>query len=363
MLLTSLTFIAILAILILVHEFGHFFVAKRSGAKVEEFGIGFPPRVFGLKRNETTYSINLLPIGGFVKIYGEDGQGRKDPRSFAAKSIRTRTSIIAAGVTMNMLLAVLLLSVGHFIGLPHVFDEKAVIDVNVKNINVRVAAVAENSPAEKAGIKTGDIITALQSAEERLVNIQAITAVQDFIDKHRGETVKISLKRGGEVTESEIIPRKNPPEGEGATGIAMLKTGEIAYPFYIAPIKGVESTFLIAGRTFQEFGNILVDLVKTGALHGELSGPVGIAILTGQVQKMGFIFLLQFVALISINLAIINALPLPALDGGRLLFLGVEKIMGRPVNQKYEKISHAIGLAMLIFLMLLVTFRDIGKLL
>jgi len=359
---TILLFIAILAVLILVHEFGHFFVAKKSGAKVEEFGFGFPPRIWGIKRGDTLYSINLLPIGGFVKIYGEDGEARKDPRSFAARSIFARSLIIVAGVVMNMLLAIVLFSAGHFVGLPQVLNGETPL-AGVKNILVRVAEVAKDSPAALAEVQIGDTIAELHFNGEKVVGVRTIVVVQNFIAQHHGEAITLVVERGGESISKELIPRENPPEGEGAIGIAMVRTGEISYPLYLAPLKGIESTFFVTVGTLRAFGGIVKGLVTTGSLPGELSGPVGIAVLTGQVQKMGFIFLLQFMALISVNLAIINALPFPALDGGRLLFLGIEKIRGKPVNQKYERLAHTIGFALLIFLMILITFRDVGRLL
>ncbi|MFY9457527.1 MAG: RIP metalloprotease RseP [Candidatus Spechtbacterales bacterium] len=368
MLVTISIFVIILAILILVHELGHFIVAKRSGAKVEEFGIGFPPRIFSLKRGETMYSINLFPIGGFVKIYGEDGSPRlgeaggikHDPRSFASKSIKTRAIIVAAGVLMNIFFAVIILSVGHFIGLPQVLDGESKIS-NVKNINIRIVDIAEGSPAKEAGIQIGDIIYGMSAALDKITDVKNIEDIQNFTDTHPGEKVAVSVKRGNVVTEKQVIPRSDPPEGEGPIGFAMVRTGQVSYPFYIAPLKGMESTFRFAAATVRAFGSAASELLATGSFGGELAGPVGIAVMTGEAQKLGFAFLLQFIALISINLAIINILPFPALDGGRLLFLGIEKIKGSPVNPKYEKMAHTAGFALLILLMIAITFRDIGK--
>jgi regulator of sigma E protease len=360
MLVTVFIFIVILAVLILVHELGHFIMAKRSGATVEEFGFGFPPRIFGLKRGETTYSINLFPIGGFVKIYGEDGGMKQDPRSFASHSIKTRSIIVAAGVLMNMLLAVVILSVGHFIGLPQILDGESKVS-NVKNITVRIVDVAEGSPASDAGIEIGDIVFGMSAVLDKISDIENIKDIQNFTDAHLGEKIVVSLKRGNAVTEKQVIPRSDPPEGEGPIGFAMARIGQVSYPFYIAPFKGLESTFLFAVRTLQSFWSVFYEVFTTGNFAGELAGPVGIAVMTGEAQKLGFAFLLQFIALISINLAIINILPFPALDGGRLLFFGIEKIKGSPVNQKYEKMAHAAGFALLILLMIVITFRDIGK--
>ena len=357
---TVLLFIAILAILILVHEFGHFFAAKKSGVKVEEFGLGFPPRVFGVKRGETIYSINLLPIGGFVKIYGEDGEKKDDPRSFASKSIRLRSLIVGAGVLMNILLAIVIFSIGHGVGLPQVINGQENI-ANIKNVQVRITDVSANSPAESAGFQLGDSIMGMELGADTLTDVKNIEDVQGFTSRHLGEEITISIARGNEILKRNLVPRSDPPQGEGAIGIAMLKTGEVSYPFYIAPLKGVESTFFVTVATLKAFGGIISDFATSGTLRGDLSGPVGIAVMTGQVQKMGFIFLLQFMALISINLAIINTLPFPALDGGRLLFFAIEKVKGSPVNQKYEKIAHTVGFALLILLMIAITFRDVGK--
>ena len=364
MFVTALIFIGILLVLILVHELGHFIMAKKSGARVEEFGFGFPPRVFGIKKGETLYSLNLLPVGGFVKIYGEDGPppgGEKgDPKSFSSKSIWTRSIIVAAGVLMNVLLAVVLFSVGHAIGLPQALDGLPPL-ADVKNISIRVSDVAEGSPAQEADIHIGDIVFRVSIASEDIADVADIKDIQGFIDHHLGDEILVTVRRGDEIIEKKLVPRSNPPENEGPIGIAMLKTGEVSYPFYLAPIKGVQSTFLVASATVREFFNIISDFLSTGSFRGELSGPVGIAVMTGQVTQLGFIFLLQFVALISINLAIINILPFPALDGGRLLFFAIERIKGSPVNQKYEKLAHTVGFVVLILLMIVITFRDVGR--
>lgn len=360
MIITISIFVLILTVLILVHEFGHFITAKRSGAKVEEFGIGFPPRLFGVRKGETIYTINLLPIGGFVKIHGEDGADQKDPRSFASKSLATRSFIIVAGVAMNILFAAVLLSVGHFIGLPKLIDETS-LDPNMTDISVRIAAIAEQSPASEADLRAGDVMYMMEAEGSVLSQIDTITSVQDFTDQHLGSVVTLSVMRGNTALTMRVVPRENPPEGEGAIGIAMMRTGTISYPAYLAPLKGIESTIALTIGTLRAFGGIIVDLVRSGAVQEELAGPIGIAVITGQVQQLGFIFLLQFMALISVNLAIINVLPFPALDGGRLLFLAIEKLKGSPVNQKYEKFAHTVGFALLIVVMILVTFRDISR--
>src|SRR3989344_6132106 len=190
MIVTVLIFIAVLSILVLVHEFGHFITAKKAGAKVEEFGLGFPPRAFGIKRGETIYSINFLPFGGFVRIQGEDGSDRSDPKSFASKGILTRAFIVAAGVLMNLLLAVVLFSFAHAMGIVREVDEDN-IPANAKNVGVLINFVDKDSPAHGGEIRPGDVILSMESEGERIDDIRSIQTVQDFTSMHLGKEVAI----------------------------------------------------------------------------------------------------------------------------------------------------------------------------
>lgn len=356
MLLTIVVFILILGLLIFVHEFGHFIMAKRFGLQVKEFGFGFPPRIFGIKRGETIYSLNLIPLGGFVRILGEGGEEDKNPRSFASQKVGTRAKIIAAGVIMNFLLACLLLAIGFKIGLPTVLDEKGSTG-RVRDVKIQIIEVAKDSPAEKAGLKTGDQINGI----EGLV-IDEIGIFQEKVKERAGKEIILNISRGTEEQEIKIVPRKNPPEGEGSLGIGVVKTGIISYPWYEAIYRGVISTFSMVAAIFIAIGQIIKNLLISGkAVGAEFAGPVGIAVLTGQVVKMGFVYILQFTAILSINLAIINFLPLPALDGGRLLFLGIEKIRGQKVSPKVENAVHTLGFVLLILLMIFVTFKDVSR--
>ncbi|OGZ35402.1 MAG: RIP metalloprotease RseP [Candidatus Portnoybacteria bacterium RIFCSPLOWO2_01_FULL_43_11] len=361
MFLTIIIFILILGILIFAHELGHFITAKRAGIKVDEFGFGFPPRIFGVKKGETTYSLNLFPIGGFVKIYGEEGEGRDDIRSFSSKSLSRRAIIIAAGVTMNLVLAALLLSLGHWVGLPSMIDDEA--NGNLNNPQVQIIETAKDSPVEKAGIKIGDTIASLKlKVENEKLEISRVAEVREFTEAHRGEEVVVIIQRGDEILEKTLVLRENPPEGEGPLGAALVRTAIVSYPWYKAIILGITSTVNLIWVIIAAFLSIIWNLITTGRLITEIAGPVGIFTLTSQAAKLGFIYVLQFTALLSINLAIINILPFPALDGGRLLFLFIEKIKGSPVSQKIEKIIHTAGFIILILLMLAVTWRDVVKL-
>jgi len=249
MILTIIVFILILGLLIFVHEFGHFIMAKRAGIRVEELGFGFPPKIFGIKKGETLYSLNLFPIGGFVRIYGEMGpaseqarrrasrptKGKKQTRSedkkraFYNKPIKTRTKIIVAGVTMNLFLAAFLLGLGHWLGLPTIVEDDE-ID-NLGKTKVQVTQVAFNSPATQADIKIGDTIKQLTINNKQLT-INRVKEVQDFVEAHKGEEIVLIIQRGDEVLEKALVPRVSPPEEEGPLGIGLARTAIVSYPWY-----------------------------------------------------------------------------------------------------------------------------------
>lgn len=351
-----LIFIVIIALLVLVHELGHFIMARRAGVKIEEFGIGFPPRLFSFKKGETVYSLNLLPIGGFVKIYGEDGEGETSADNFMAKSVWQRSKIIVAGVLMNLVLAVVLLTIGYKIGLPTAVDD------NTAGSKIQITQVAPKSPAEKSGIKIGDVIQELRIKNKEL-RIKNVDEFQKIISQNKGQEVILTFKRGSESLSFPLVPRENPPAGEGAIGIGLANIALVSYPWYEAIIKGITTSFNLFVNIFAAFGNLIWQLFTGyGATEAKVAGPIGIFMLTDQFAKIGFVYLLQFVVILSVNLAVINILPLPALDGGRLLFLIIEKIQGKPVNRETERKIHSAGFIILIGLMALITLRDVIKL-
>jgi regulator of sigma E protease len=374
---TVLVFIIILGLLVFVHELGHFLVARRNGVMAEEFGFGFPPRIFGLYKNkngkrklvwgskkvestDTIYSINWIPLGGFVKIMGEDGEEKKDPKSFASKSPFTRTRILAAGVAMNFLLAAVLLSVGYFVGIPQAVDDA--VAGNLKNEKIQIIETIPGSPAEQMGIQVGDQIVGAIENNNQVIKFSTIEEVQNYINAKKGQEIKLDVRRGNETLDLIGSPRTNFPASEGALGISLVKTAIVSYPWYESIWRGVQTVIDLAGMIIVAFGNLLWKLITGHSVGMDVSGPVGIAVLTGQVAKLGFIYILQFTALLSVNLAIINILPIPALDGGRILFILIEKIKGKAVSQKFEARAHNIGFALLITLMVVVTFRDVARL-
>jgi len=356
--LTTIVFIIILAVLIFVHELGHFLVAKKFGIKVEEFGFGFPPRLWGIKKGGTIYSINWIPFGGFVKIFGEDGGDRNDKHSFVSKKIWQRASVLLAGAAMNIALAVLLLSLGFMIGLPWAVEDSE----KIVGTKVQITQVSLGSPAELAGLKTGDIVLGANSQTGKLNNLEKVTDLQNFIERNKGQEILIDLKRGQDILTFKLVPRVNPPTNEGSMGVGLARVSQVVFPWYRAIWEGLATTFSLIWLTISSLGMLIWQLFSHGQVVGEVTGPVGIYSITGQAAQMGFVYILQLAALLSINLAVINAFPFPALDGGRVLFLLIEKIKRSPVSERVERTVHSAGFIFLILLMVVIAFKDIVRL-
>ncbi len=354
---TIILFLLILGLIVFFHELGHFFMAKLYGVKVDEFGIGFPPKIFGFKKGETEYTLNWIPLGGFVKIVGEDGGDKDDPRSFASKSIGKRFQIISAGVLMNFFIAFMIFSFIFAIGAQmNIAGENLSKAKTVKNSEVVISEVLEGTPAKDAGLQIGD---AVLKADEK--EIKSIEDLQNYTKENLDKTILLTVSRNKEVSIKEIVPRRKYPENEGAMGVSLVNTAEVSFPLLEAVKRGFEWTVFLTMFIISAFAGIIWNLFATGKMAAEVSGPVGIAAMTGQAASLGFIAVLNFIALISVNLAIINALPFPALDGGRLLFLTVEKIKGSPLNQAWEAKANNFGFMLLMALMIIVTFKDILK--
>jgi len=347
-------FLIVLAILVLAHELGHFLLAKREGVRVEEFGFGFPPRLFSKKKGETVYSFNAIPFGGFVKMKGEDGdkESIKDSRSFSEKSFRARAYILVAGVAFNLILAWVIISINLFIGMPTHASLISGEDLARADKKILVVDVSLESPAKRMGLEIGDEIIGFGNIEE----------FQKFVRLHQGEDIKIIYKRGGEKLSTLVYVRENPPEGEGSLGIAMNEAVSLKYSWYKAPIKALEVTTSFTYLTLKGLFSFLWNIVKGTGQFNEVIGPVGIVGATSSAAQLGFSYLLAFTALLSINLAVINILPFPALDGGRLLFMAIEKVRGKNFNEKTIGMVHTAGFGLLVFLMLLVTYKDIARL-
>jgi len=352
-----ITFISLIGLIIL-HEFGHFIMAKRFGVKVEEFGVGLPPRIFGKKFGETIFSLNLFPFGAFVKLYGEE-EAKEDPRSFSAKPIWQRALIVVAGVVSFWIVSVILLSFVFWLGTPQAISDEE--NQKILNPKVQIVAIAPNSPAESVGLRPGDAILAFE-IENKNFPVDKIKGVQEFTEKYKGDEVVLIIERGKETFEVKLIPRVSPPQGEGAMGVALARTSFTRYPWYQAPFQGIVGTFNFTLLVVQGWVQVLLSTVRGVSTGVQLVGPVGIFGLVSQQIQLGINYFLQFIALISIYLALFNILPIPALDGGKLFFLAAEKIRGKAIPQKIEQRITAFFFALLLALIVFITFKDIQKL-
>lgn len=355
---TIILFVVILGLLVLVHELGHFLIARKSGVAVEEFGFGFPPRLFGIKKGETLYSLNLIPLGGFVRLKGVPGDTKnpKDVKAkdgYATKPYWKKSLILSGGVLMNLALAWVLLSIGFTIGLPTSVDESNI--ERATDVHIQIGQILPDSPAEQAGLRIGDMIVEIDGN-----TVTETDDVRDYNLEQASESVELTLLRGDEEFTSQIN-LTTIEEEEKILGVVLVKSGIVSYPWYQSIWLGFKQTFTLLAVIIVAFAGLLRDLFFNGTVSGEIAGPVGIAVLTGHVAELGFIYLLQFTAILSINLAILNFFPFPALDGGRFLFATIEKIRGKAVSPKVEAIIHNLGFTLLILLILLITLRDISK--
>ena len=341
MLITIVAFIVIIIVLILAHEVGHFVTAKASGVRVDEFGLGFPPRLLSIKRGETRYSLNAILLGGFVKMAGEEDPSI--PRSLASKGVGTRLLVLSAGSLMNAILPVLLFSIAFMV--PH----------NQLVGQVIVQEIAPNSPAAMVGIEPGDIFLRVNDKP-----VRNIGDLHRYLQLNLGKEINLLVQHGDSTTEElQVIPRWEPPEGQGAIGVAVSLANPTIirqyYPFWKAIPIGAGACI----EAYVIFKNGILSTI-IGTAPATVTGPVGIAQITGEVAKAGISPLLEFAAFLSINLALLNIFPLPALDGGRIAFVLLEWVRrGKRISAKVEGMVHFVGFAMIMAFILLVTYQDI----
>ncbi len=343
MILTIVVGIIVLSVLIIIHELGHFIAAKATGVPVEEFGIGFPPRLYGRKWGKTIYSINWIPFGGFNKIAGEVDP--KVPRGLASRGYGVRLLVLSGGIIMNLLLPFVLLSVAYMV--PH----------DIVSGQVLVEEVAPNSPAEMAGIEAGDTIISVNDK-----------AVKNFGDLQRniylnlGKEIAISVEHTDATTETvKLTPRWRPPEGEGSIGVLSRTVDPViiseSYPPWEAIPLGTRSCI----EALVLYKNGIVGMIL-GTIPFTPAGPVGIVQVTGEVAQSGISPVLELTAFISIAIAITQLIPFPALDGGRIIFVLLEWVRrGKRVSPRTESIVHSIGFMILLGLLVLITYQDIAR--
>lgn len=343
--LSWLWIVPVLGLLVFVHELGHFVTARLNGIRVDEFGFGFPPRLFGIERGGVIYSLNAIPIGGFVRIYGENGENADEPYAFGAKKPWQRAMVLAAGSAMNVLLAILIFAgLAMTIGLPN-------------PQGAAVAAVAPDSPARAAGLRPGDELVSLAGAP-----IRSMDDVSAVVARSLGREVPVVVERGGERRTVRLTPRANPPAGEGAIGIGLGPARVIQETY--GPIEAIPAGVRYTGTTLVRFVTGIGDLIA-GRIPGGggLAGPVGIAQLTGEIAQQGNVAvnLLTWTALLSLNLFLVNMLPLPALDGGRLVFVLLEAVRRKKVAPQREAFVHAVGMMLLLTFLVVISVFDVRR--
>ncbi len=355
--LAAITFLIILIILVVIHELGHFFAAKKNDVYVEEFGVGFPPRAIGKKFGETLYSLNWLPLGGFVKLYGEEyheedklEKKAKIPasRAFVNKTPLQKAIIITAGVIMNFILGWVIMSYLYTIGIP-------------TPAGVTILEVQNNSPAQAAGLQEGDKLVSIGQDEER-INIKATYELIRATNRYIGEQVDLVVERDGQTQLVSLEARENPPANQGAFGIVINQlVEEEKHPWYTAPWYGLVRAYDMTRTIAVEILKIPYQLITRHKTDVEFSGPVGIARVVGEAREYGINPLLEIMALLSLNLAVINILPFPALDGGRLVFIVYEWITKKRPNQNFERYMNLAGIIILLSLSAVITIYDIMK--
>lgn len=369
-------FIAILAVLILFHELGHFLAARSVGARVDEFGIGFPPRAWSFrpKGSETEYSVNWVPFGGFVRIFGENGledQPAGGPqadisRSLTSKNRLAQAWVLAAGVLFNVLMGWVFLSIAFMSGVPtSVTPETRGI---IGEPGVMILDVFDDAPAREAGLMQGDIIRELAWAdppaggETRREASHDVAGVQAFIAASAGTPLVMSYEREGELSTLTITPDIN-EQRKGVIGVSLDLIGTVKLAPLDALLEGARTTGRFLVSITVGLGSFVRDAFSGTADYTQVAGPVGIVGMVGNVSEQGFVALLSFAAIISLNLAIINLVPFPALDGGRLLFIAMEAVTRRPLPAKMTQWANIIGFGILILLMILITVNDVINLL
>ncbi len=359
-----LIFILVLIALIVVHEFGHFVVAKLSGMRVDEFGIGYPPKAWGKKFGETEYTLNWLPFGGFVKIFGEDPEpgAAQDPRAFSSKPRILQAAVLVAGIGMNLFFAYLLITATLFLGTTRALTaEEAKI---APDAVLAIASIIPNSPADEAGLVPGDVILSVESAGGSYTGAEPELFTALVNENEAGIPVTLSVKHGEETKDVTITPASGVIGGNPerlALGVGLATIGTVSVSAFEAPVEGAILTWELTKQTAIALYHFFGGLFTFTADLSQVAGPVGIAGAVGNASSDGLASLLAITALISINLALINVLPIPALDGGRLFFVIIEAITRRPIKPIIANSFNTIGFALLILLMLVVTASDIFK--
>lgn len=366
MIISIIAFIFVLTILVMAHELGHFWVARKNKIKVEEFGLGLPPRIWGKKYNGTLYSINWLPFGGFVRLLGEDSEGAdlKKKGSFYLAPAKTRAAVVVAGVVVNYFIAVILLYIV-LIGSGFKFSVPQIVEHNFKFANnsteVVLAEFTDDSPLKAAGLSQGDVVAKINNSE-----VGSAVFLSDQIKSSTGDVLSLEIKKINGVVEP-IEVKTLEKDGKKILGVYLAEQSVISYEgFWQRTFSGVSQSINLAEYSTKVMGALIGSAFKSGnfePVSQGVAGPVGIAQYTKVAIDFGWMAFIQLIALLSLNLAMVNILPIPALDGGRFFFIVVELITKKRVGANFERIVHTVGFVVLIALTFVVTANDIFKLL
>ncbi len=377
-----ITGLIILVTLVALHEFGHGIIARRNGVEVEEFGIGFPPKAWAKKVKKSVlgknvlYSLNWLPLGGFVKLKGEH-DAADGPGSYGAATYWQKTKILLAGVLVNWVTAIVLLTIISLMGMPKILDNQFSVagDTQIIRDPLHVAYIEENSPASQAGLKVGDQLLRLDGAQ-----VTSADNLAEFTKTHHGDKVEVIYSRGGAEYTAQATLRDNNDDKKGYLGVSTMQREKLRAT-WSAPFVGVATTIQFTGATLAGTGQVIWDAIKglvqslsfdektrdagqqgLATVSSSVAGPVGIlGVIFPQAQAAGFEQLLFLTAIISLSLAVMNILPIPALDGGRWFTMTVFRLLKKPLTKEIEERIQAIGFLVLMGLVLLVTWADIGK--
>ncbi|MEI6191299.1 MAG: RIP metalloprotease RseP [bacterium] len=361
---TIILFLVVLAVLIFVHELGHFLVAKKSGIRVDEFAIGFPPKIFSWVRGETKYVLNLIPFGGYVKIFGENPDeesttGADSARSFVNAKKWKQAGVLLSGIFFNVLFAWVLISISFMFGsLVPVGDGASGYSKYIKESQVVLTSVAVDSPAEKAGLAQGDRIISVASISGKDLNMASII---EEVGKNADNQIDVVYEHSGQTKQVKITPELNVTENRKVIGIYMENVGIVKLNPFLAFWEGGKMTVVTFKQVVVGLGTFIWQAIRGHGDFSQVSGPVGIVGLVGDAAHFGLAYFLGFIAFISLNLAVINLIPFPALDGGRVLFVIIEAIIRRPIKAKITNTLNTVGFFILISLMLIITYRDIMK--
>ncbi len=347
---TLVLFLFTFTLIVAVHELGHYVTARALGMRVLEFGFGFPPRAASIMHAGIRYSLNWIPFGGFVRIFGQDDftihqQGEGEPGSFTSKPWWSQAIVLAAGVAMNFVLAIVVLTVAFSSG------------TTAPNRDVKVVEVAPNSPAQAAGLQTGDIVKAIDGSA-----ITSSRGLRAYVDKHTGTSIALQIQRGTGSLEIQATPRGDPPEGEGPLGIKLEEvTAPVAVSLSQAFGQSVALTGEVVGQILELPGQLLGRGGGSGQGAPQVGGPIEIFRVTGQVAQFGVPTFLKLIGVLSVNLGVLNIVPFPGLDGGRLFFVLAGALLRRRLSPQVEAAIHAVGFLLLLGVLLVVSFADIRR--